>query len=268
MLLESAVFWLSFALIAYAYAGYPVLLALLPPKTPVRCDLNHRVPVSIIMAVRNEEQRLAAKLQNLAALHYSPELLQIVVVSDGSQDRTNQYLLEHAAAVTSVLLPESVGKAAALNHAVGAATGDVLVFMDVRQVVDPDAVRQLVACFADPDVGAVSGELHLEDEDGRPSSEALGVYWKLEKLVRKLESSTGSVVGVTGAIFAMRRELFLPLPAGTLLDDVLTPLHVARTGKRVLFLETAVARDRLFVEPGKEFGRKVRTLTGNYSTLR
>ena len=112
-------------------------------------------------------------------------------------------------------------------------------------------------------MGAVSGELLLEAEDGTPSGEALGVYWKIEKAVRRLESESGSVVGVTGAIYMMRRSLYEPLPAGLVLDDVLVPMRVARQGGRVLFQPAAIARDRLFAEPGKEFRRKVRTLTGN-----
>lgn len=261
-------FWLSLALVAYAYIGYAVLLAMLARFRTLPVLAGQIQPsVSIILAAHNEQANLPRKLATLFALDYPEDQLQIVIASDGSTDRTNTILQEHSGRVTPVYLPTPGGKANALNHAVHAATGDVLVFMDVRQTVDPDAVRQLVACFADPAVGAVSGELHLETVEGKPSSEALGIYWKLEKLVRKLESATGSVVGVTGALFAMRRELYVPLPPGTLLDDVLTPMQVVRAAKRVLFLDTAIARDRLFSEPGKEFGRKVRTLTGNYQLL-
>ncbi len=268
MTMVRGLFWFSLALITYAYAGYVVLLRCLPRKHALVRDPAYAVPVSVIIAAHNEEANLERKLASLYALDYPPSLLQIVIASDGSRDRTNDILRAHAPRITPVLLPSPGGKASALNHAVAAAHGGVLVFMDVRQTVDQDAVRQLVSCFADPQVGAVSGELHLETEDGLPSPEAVGVYWKIEKAVRKLESATGSVVGVTGALFAMRRELFVPLPAGTLLDDVLTPMQVVRAGKRVLFLDAAVARDRLFSQPGKEFRRKVRTLTGNYQLLR
>jgi cellulose synthase/poly-beta-1,6-N-acetylglucosamine synthase-like glycosyltransferase len=109
--------------------------------------------------------------------------------------------------------------------------------------------------------------LILEDSSGASSSDALGIYWKIEKAVRKLESDTGSVVGVTGAIYAMRRELYTEIPPGTLLDDVFVPMHVARMGKRVVFQPAAIARDRVFSEKGREFSRKVRTLTGNYQLL-
>ena len=126
---------------------------------------------------------------------------------------------------------------------------------------------ELVSCFADPSVGAASGELLLDVSDGM-AEDALGIYWKIEKIVRKLESATGSVVGVTGAIYAIRRECYMEIPAGTILDDVFVPMNVARMGRRIVFQPSAIARDRLFSEKGKEFSRKVRTLTGNYQLLR
>ena len=262
------IFWLSLAIIVYAYVGYAMLLAV---QTRLRSRPVRASPIeptaSIVLAAHNEEANLPRKLESLFSLQYPADKLQIVVASDGSTDETNHLLQQYVPRITPVLLGRPEGKASALNHAVAAARGEILIFMDARQTVDPDAVRQLVACFADQTVGAVSGELHLETADGRPSSEALGIYWKIEKMIRRLESATGSVVGATGALFAMRRELFVPLPQGTLLDDVLTPMQVLRAGRRVLFLDSAIARDRLFVEPGKEFSRKVRTLTGNYQLL-
>ncbi len=268
-------FWIALALVAYAYAGYPLLLSLLPrlrPRSlaPNTLDTSTLPTVSIVIAARNEEQNLPRKLANLADLTYPAHLLEIVVVSDGSTDRTAAILETHAAAVpmprlVPVLLPASGGKALALNAAVAHASGDLLVFLDVRQTVDPRAVSALVDNFVDPAVGAVSGELHLHDAE--KSGDALGLYWRIETLVRRLESATGSVVGVTGAIYAIRRELFSPLPAGLILDDVLVPMQVARSGHRVLFEPRALASDRIFPERGKEFSRKVRTLTGNYQLL-
>ena len=262
------VFWISLLLVTYAYVGYALLLGVLARvrRRPV-ATAAITPTVSLILAAHNEEANLPRKLANLYAMDYPAQQTEIVVASDGSTDATNAVLAQHSPRVTAVLLPTPGGKAVALNHAVAASRGEILVFMDARQTVDADALAALVPCFADPTVGAVSGELHLETGDGRPSPDALGVYWKIEKRVRRLESTTGSVVGVTGALFAMRRELFVPLPPGTLLDDVLTPMQVARFGKRVLFLEGAIARDRLFAQHGKEFARKVRTLTGNYQLL-
>jgi biofilm PGA synthesis N-glycosyltransferase PgaC len=262
-------FWISFASIAYVYLGYTILLALYSRlrRHPIRRQ-QITPKVSIVIAARNEVTNLPAKIQNLRLLDYPRELLQIIIASDGSTDSTPEILLSYASEIIPVILDQSHGKANALNQAVLCATGNILVFLDVRQSVEPNAISELVACFADPCVGAVSGELLLESAIGEPSVDALGIYWKIEKHLRKLESATGSVVGVTGAIYAIRRELYTPIPVGTILDDVFIPMHVARTGHRVVFQPTAIARDYLFSEKGKEFSRKVRTLTGNYQLLR
>lgn len=262
-------FWLSFALVAYAYFGYATWLWLYVrlKKLPIVC---HPVTptVSIVIAARNEENNLPAKLENLSLLKYPSDLLQIVIASDGSTDRTPEILRNSNHRITPVILEASNGKANALNAAVARATGEILVFLDARQTVDLNAIAELVSCFADPSIGAVSGELLLETESGIPAPNALGIYWTIEKIVRKLESASGSVVGVTGAIYAIRRDLFRNIPPGTILDDVFVPMNVVYAGKRVVFQPTAIARDRLFSEKGKEFSRKVRTLTGNYQLLR
>jgi len=262
-------FWLCLVLTTYAYVGYPIWLWFFV-RVRNRPILRRRIvpAVSIIMAARNEEANLPAKLEALRGLDYPSDQLQIVIASDGSTDRTASILREHGSRIMPVILDESRGKACALNEAVKFATGEILVFLDARQSVERDAVSELISCFADSGVGAVSGELLLETASNSPSPDALGVYWKIEKAVRKLESASGSVVGVTGAIYAIRRELYTEMPAGTILDDVFIPMHVARTGKRVVFQPSAIARDKLFSEKGKEFSRKVRTLTGNYQLLR
>lgn len=267
-------FWSALLLVVYAYAGYPLLLAALArlrPRPVLPAPIQPTV--SIIMAARNEAPNLPRKLANLQQLDYPAHLLEILIVSDGSTDATNALLEQHAALQTTpplipILLPASGGKALALNVAVAQARGDILVFLDLRQQIDPDSISALVQNLADPTVGAVSGELLLLDSSGAPAGDALGLYWRIEKLLRRLESLTGSVVGVTGAIYALRRSLFQPLPAGLILDDVLVPMQAARSGHRVLFEPRAIARDRIFAERGKEFSRKVRTLTGNYQLLR
>lgn len=262
-------FWLCFALITYAYFGYMVWLWLCVRLRQRPISKKYSAPnVSIILAVRNEEANLPSKLQNLRLLDYPPDRLQIVIASDGSTDRTAEILREQRSNVAPVILEQSNGKGWALNEAVRLAQGDILVFLDARQVVDRDAVSELVSCFEDPEIGAVSGELLLETASGSPSEEGLGIYWKIEKTVRKLESASGSVVGVTGAIYAIRRELYTEIPKGTILDDVFVPMNVARLGKRIVFQPAAIARDRVFSKKGKEFSRKVRTLTGNYQLLR
>ena len=156
----------------------------------------------------------------------------------------------------------------ALNRAVAVCSGELLVFLDVRQDVHPDALLELASCFADPSIGAASGELILTSGVGKSANDGLGIYWKIEKIVRRLESQSGSVVGATGAIYALRRTLFHEIPANTLLDDVYIPMQAIRDGWRVVFQPSAIARDQLFAETGKEFSRKVRTLSGNYQLIR
>jgi cellulose synthase/poly-beta-1,6-N-acetylglucosamine synthase-like glycosyltransferase len=262
-------FWLSLSLAAYAYFGYLVWLWLLTRLHQYPTVRSVMFPfVSVIIAARNEEGNLPAKLENLGRLNYPRERLQIVIASDGSTDATASILDKHAPDVIPVILNQSSGKASALNEAVRRSTGEILVFQDARQAVNPDAITELVECFADSEVGAVSGELLLQLDPNASSPDALGIYWEIEKAIRKLESLSGSVVGVTGAIYAVRRELYPEIPRGTILDDVYVPMHIARCGKRVIFQPSAIARDRLFDESGKEFSRKVRTLTGNYQLLR
>jgi poly-beta-1,6-N-acetyl-D-glucosamine synthase len=262
-------FWICFALIAYTYLGYALWLwccALRRRPRPLQSPSSMRV--SIVIAARNEAANMPAKIQNLREMTYPRENIEIIIVSDGSMDNTAEILQRHSSEIRPIVLGQSHGKACALNEGVKEASGDLIVFLDARQKVDSHAIAHLVACFADPMVGAVSGELLLDSADASKGEDGLGIYWRLEKAVRKLESATGSVIGATGAIYAIRRDCYQELPAGTILDDVLIPMQVARMGKRILFQPLAVARDRLFAAKGKEFSRKVRTLTGNYQLLR
>jgi len=263
------IFWCCVLLITYAYIGYAGFLWLLVRIRPRPIYRAPIIPnVTVIIAAHNEEANLPSKLANVYSLAYPRDKLQIIIASDGSSDRTPQILQENAPLILPVILEKQNGKACTLNAAVREAVGDILIFFDVRQSVDRDAISELASCFSDPDIGAVSGELLLETAPDLPNTDALGIYWKIEKVVRKLESASGSVVGVTGAIYAMRRELYIDLPDSTILDDVLIPMNVARCGKRVVFLPSAIARDRLYIQKGKEFSRKVRTLTGNYQLIR
>jgi poly-beta-1,6-N-acetyl-D-glucosamine synthase len=192
-------------------------------------------------------------------------------VSDGSTDGTRSVLAPYRDAVRLIELPQG-GKPTAVNAGAAAATGDLLVFADARQRFAPDAIRQLVANFADPRIGGVSGELVLEspvDPEGGDStiSEGVGLYWKYEKWLRRHESRIASTLGATGAIYALRRSLWRPLPAEALLDDVLAPMRIVLAGYRMVFDDEAKAFDRPEVDSATESRRKTRTLAGNYQIL-
>ncbi|MGH9358380.1 MAG: glycosyltransferase family 2 protein [Terriglobia bacterium] len=262
------IFWISLGFIAYTYFGYPLALYLRSRWRPRLVRLASITPsVSIIVALRNEAASLPQKLQNLFALEYPAGSLEVVAVSDGSTDETNRILQDCAdLRLKALVLDRHQGKAAALNRGMQLAEGEIAVFTDARQLVEPQALRFLVANFADPAVGCVSGELMLGEIGGLQSGQGIGLYWRLEKIIRSWESQSGSVVGVTGALYAARKAHLAPLPEGTLLDDVYQPMQIARQGARVIFEPRARAWDSL-ASSHQEFRRKVRTLTGNYQLL-
>lgn len=269
MLVAEIIFWVCLTFVAYTFVGYPLCLAAaarLRPNPIRRGDFKGCV--SVIVAVRNEAAIIGRRIEELClqvqrfGVHG-----EIIIVSDGSTDQTAAIArrYEDHGPVRVLALQENVGKAAALSRACAIAGGDVLVFADARQRWADDALPNLLANFADPTVGAASGDLVLETAPGLLAG--VGLYWRFEKWLRKTESAVHAQIGVTGAISAVRRVLFRPIPAGTILDDVYWPLQVALQGYRVVHDERARAFDRLPDIAGDEFRRKVRTLAGNYQLV-
>lgn len=262
-------FWLSALVTAYAWLGYPLLLAirvrLRPAPAVRRADIQPTV--SVVIVAHDEEANIGRKIRNCLELDYPRDRLELIVASDGSRDRTDAIVESFAAEGVRLLRLEGpAGKPTALNHAAPAANGELLLLCDARQELERGALRELVANFADQTVGAVSGELHIRPAGGA-AVEGVGFYWRFEKLVRRLESRAGSTVGVTGAIYALRRQLYRPLDPGTILDDVAIPMRVAREGRRVVFEPGARAWDVAPADPAREFRRKVRTLAGNFQLV-
>jgi len=248
---------------AYIMILYPILLSfdLGRIAPPVRKDENFRTTVSAIVAVHNGEQFVRRKLETLLALHYPRELLQILVVSDGSTDGTEAIVGEFADRDVQLLRVPRGGKAAALNAALPHATGEIFFFTDVRQALDPDALTHLVANFADPSVGAVTGELRLLDPARAGEQADLELYWRYELWARRRHSRIDSILVTTGCIYAIRRAVAEPIPPDTLTDDAVIPLRIQFRGYRVIFEEQALAFDYPTAEGG-EFRRRLRTLAG------
>lgn len=251
--------------IFYAYAGYPALALGLASVAPRRRSepREFEPTVSVCMAVHNGADYLQAKLQSLQELDYPPEKLEILIYSDGSTDATEQRVLELAAADPRIRLLRGsprLGKPTALNRLFAEARGEVLLMTDIRQTLAPGALRALVRELADPDIGCVSGSLVLRGETGA------GLYWRYEKAIRGAEARLGNMVGVSGSIYAIRRADFRELPADVLLDDMFVPLGVVQRKKRVALSDDAEAYDHAYADE-QEFGRKVRTLAGNYQLM-
>lgn len=266
-------FWVSALIVLYVYAGYPCLAAVwarLADRQPRKMPFGTgRWPsVSIIIAARNEARRLPARVTNLLEQEYPGER-EIIVVSDGSLDAPGAALAPFGSAVRLIELPPG-GKPLALNAGAMAARGDILIFADARQRFAPGALLQLVLNFADASVGGATGELVLDAETGTSDSEigdGVGLYWKYEKWLRRNESRIWSTLGATGAIYALRRPLWKPLPASALLDDVLAPMRAVLAGRRIVFDERAIAYDHASTDAATESRRKTRTLAGNYQIL-
>lgn len=260
-------FWLSASLVVYGTMGYPVVIWLLGRLAPKPVRKRDICPtVTCVIAARNEERTIGAKLENLLTQDYPSDRLDIIVVSDGSMDDTavivEKWVQKVPTRVMLLSISTHCGKAYALNMGVAAAKGEIILFADARQRFDPQAVRMLVKNFADSEVGAVSGELMLGETAGRGANAGGGLYWRYEKFLRKAESRSGSMIGCTGAIYAVRRMLFPPLPKGALVDDVLIPMQILLSGHRVVFENEALAFDRLPDSLDREFYRKVRTAAG------
>ncbi|HTU41357.1 MAG TPA: glycosyltransferase family 2 protein [Candidatus Aquilonibacter sp.] len=264
-------FWAAAFLIFYTYLGYVAWLwleAQLSPWPVLRGEPEAPY-ISILVVVRNEERWIEGKLRNLLELEYPPERCQIVVVSDGSTDKTDSILREYAndPRIQVLMNQLSRGKAAGLNDAVDLAAGEIVILTDARQKIEAGAVRRLMEKFVDPEVGCVSGALMLGHPESGEAGKGMGIYWRIEKKIRELECESGSVVGATGALYAVRRELLTKVPEGTILDDVYIPMQVVRQRKRVIFDATARAWDIPDLGSGLEFARKVRTLSGNYQLV-
>lgn len=260
MTIAEGIFWFCLACLAYTYIGYPLLLGM---WAKVRGRLVRKGDFSgtftVILAAYNEEKNIGRRLAELLPM-IGPRG-DIIVCADGCTDRTVE-IAQGFPEVRVLAFAENRGKAAALTEAAAAATGDVLIFADCRQSWNDSTIPRLLSNFADPEVGAVSGDLQLESEPGVLAG--VGLYWRFEKWLRIQESRVHAQVGVTGAVSAVRRELFTPIPPGTLLDDVYWPLCIAMTGWRVVHDDTAKAFDRLPEKSSAEFRRKVRTLAGNF----
>ncbi|MGV3591666.1 MAG: glycosyltransferase family 2 protein [Gammaproteobacteria bacterium] len=264
------VFWSAALLLAYTYAGYPLLAWLrsrLFRRAPRKGDITPRI--SILCVAHNEARRIRDRIENLLALDYPRGLVEIVIASDASTDGTVDIAREYAdVGVQVVQFHQHRGKPAVLNELIPQLGGEIVVLMDARQRIDAQAVRELVANFADQRVGAVSGELLLDPESGDArTGKGVGFYWRYEKFIRYHESRADSTVGATGALYALRHRLFQPIPSDTLLDDVLIPMQIARQGYRVLFEPAARAYDVVAASAQAELTRKVRTIAGNFQLL-
>jgi cellulose synthase/poly-beta-1,6-N-acetylglucosamine synthase-like glycosyltransferase len=259
----AAAFWVSLLAIAYAYVGYPAVLWLLsrfrPPAAWDGTGPDASLPsVTLIVSAFNEEQVIGQKLENALSLDYPLGLLEIVVVSDGSSDRTCEIVLGFAHRGIVLRHYEGrIGKTACLNRALPMANGSIVVFSDANSAYERGALRALVRPFADPSVGFVTGWTRYGSKEDEAASASLGIYSKLELMTKELESRLGSCVGADGAIFAIRKQLYTPLRDYDI-NDLVIPLSINRQGYRGILQREATCVEKDAGGAKGEFQRQVR----------
>ena len=260
------VFWLAACVVAFTYAGYPLLMAVRAAlgARPVASD--PQLPtIDVLLVAHGAAGQVAAKLRNLLALDYPPDRLRVTLACDGCNDTEAAARAVDSPRLRVLAFHPRRGKSACIADALPRLDAELVLFTDVRQRIDPGAARLLAAAFADPGVGAASGELVLEADNGY--GRGIDAYWRYEKLLRRLETASGSIIGATGALYAARRALVSPPPPGIVLDDMWIPLAIAARGHRIVFVPDALAYDRGAVDSASEEARKRRTLAGNYQLL-
>ena len=255
-------FWGAVALIAYTYLLFPALVFLRSRLSRRPYQTADIMPtVSMIIAAHNEAHSIEAKLDNLLALDYPPDRLEVIIASDGSTDGTEAIVRRYAdRGITLLALPRQ-GKAPALNAAVAASSGEIIIFSDANSMYAPDAIRALVRPFADPEVGGVSGnQRYVSNKNVSATGEGEHSYWNFDRKLKYFQSQAGNAISATGAIYAIRRSLFRTVPAGVT-DDFVTSTRVIAQGCRLVFAPGAIAYEPAAETSSAEFGRKVRVIT-------
>jgi cellulose synthase/poly-beta-1,6-N-acetylglucosamine synthase-like glycosyltransferase len=254
----------ALALVAFAWAGYPVVATLLAWRRPRTAPAPHQAPraVSVVMATRDAPAVVASRVTDLLSTAHPHEMLEVIVAVDiTAASAVSDYAMLLPSVVTVVAGDAPGGKAVTLNAGVRAANAEIVIFADSAQRFDAAAISLLVAFLAgNEEFGAVCGGYRARPTTPEPW--LLRAFWKLETHIRRAEARLHSLVAVTGAIYGIRRSLWRPLPAGLICDDLYVPLHVAASGFRVGLCEAALASDPRTFDRRQEFSRKVRTLTG------
>ncbi|MEM8984019.1 MAG: glycosyltransferase family 2 protein [Pseudomonadota bacterium] len=257
MSVATTVYWLSAFVLVYVYFGYPVLLRVIKGVFGDRTVAigEHEPPVTLVVSAFNEADVIAEKIHNSLALDYPREKLQILVVSDASDDGTDG-IVEEIAEATLLRMEERGGKTLGLNAAIEAASGEIVVFSDANAMYQQDAIRKLIRNFADENVGAVVGE-STYSESANDAERSESAYWRYETAIKALESELGSTVGGDGAIYAIRKSLYRPMRADAL-SDFVNPCQIIEQGYRCLYEREAISVEEAAGSFDKEYRRKVR----------
>lgn len=269
MVAAKAIFFASFFFLVYVYAIYPILIYLLSKLRDKRVtpDQSFLPGVSLIIAAYNEEDVIEEKILNSLSLDYPKEKLEIIIASDGSEDRTNSIVEKYSdrGVILSRVYPRG-GKARALNLTIPKAKHEVLVLSDANAMYQKDGIRELVKFLGDPSVGGVTGDVKILND--RPEfGQSEGAYYKYERFIQKCESNFSSIIGVDGAMYALKKEAFLPPSNNIILDDFVISMNIVKKGYRVLYNPRAVAYEDSIPEISQEIRRRIRITAGAVQAL-
>ena len=267
-LTAEVMFWLSAAALFYTYAGYPLLIALVSALRPYKVRRSEIEPtVSVIITAYNEERDLTAKLENTLALDDPRELLEVIVASDCSTDRTDEITREFAArGVHLCRQSERLGKTAAQNAAVEQARGEIILFSDATSLYEPDVLRALVPNFADSEVGCVAGRLIYVDGSDSHVGRGARSYWGYETFLKRRESRAGSLIGASGCLYAVRKSAYVPLYHEACSDFIIATKMVEQ-GLRAVYEPNAVCIEQTNRQNDKELKMRVRIIAQTFTDL-
>ena len=266
--MTALLFWLFFSVFAYTYLGYPGLLILFTGGRKKAGYPQQELPsVAVLIAAYNEEEVIAAKLENTLQLEYPASRKQIIVVADGSDDRTVDRVKEFTD-VELLYEPTRSGKSAAINRAMECVHADIVVLTDANTFLSPGALYELMAPFTDEQVGGVAGAKKVVDDGSHAVAGAgEGLYWKYESKLKELEASFYSVIGAAGELFAFRRSLFQPIPESAITDDFYLSLSINLAGKTISYAPAASGTELASLSLKDEWNRKVRIAAGGFQSL-
>lgn len=267
-LLSLIVFWIGVAGVFYIYIGYPLLVwlvRLLRPRPWRREDFEP--PVSIVIAARNEEKDIESKLKNTLAIDYPTNKLEIIVVSDFSSDRTDNIVESFADKGVTLIRPEQrLGKTAAQNLGVSVSTGEIILFSDATTNYQADVLRRIIPNFADESIGCVGGKLDYHDPHETTVGRGASNYWSYETNLKVNESLAGSLIGVSGCLYAVRRSAYKPMYPEAC-SDFLIATVMRRQGLRTVFEPSAVCDEETNVSANQEFAMRTRIAAQTLSDL-
>lgn len=272
MSIFECIFWIGIAIVFYSYIGYGILLYFLVKlknifSSPKQYDLKYEPTVSLVVPCFNEADYIEEKIKNSLQLEYPKEKIQLIFISDGSNDDTASRVAKYPQ-VLALHQDARNGKAAAMNRAMLYVTGEIVVFCDANTDINPEAIRELVKHYADSEVGAVTGEKRIITKDKENASGAgEGIYWKYESFLKQLDSDFYTIVGAAGELMSYRKSLYKELPKDSLLDDLMQSMQIALDGYRVIYEKNAYAAETASANVGEELKRKIRIAAGAWQSM-